>query len=136
MAEAPKNQADAPADTPRERDRSAAHKADGEAKVLAAIAEMPDPDRALAERLHTIVAENAPSLSPRLWYSMPAYARADGVICFFQSGQKFKTRYSTLGFQQAAKLDDGNMWPVAFALTELGPAEEERIVELVRRAAS
>lgn len=112
-----------------------AGKPDAEAQALAAIADLPDEDRALAERVHAIVRETAPSLAPRVWYGMPAYARDGKVVCFFQGGRKFKSRYSTLGFQQDAPLDDGHMWPVAFALTELGPAEEARIAELVRRAA-
>ena len=110
-------------------------KADGEAEVLASIAELPEADRVMAERLHAIVKADAPSLTPRLWYGMPAYAKNGKVVCFFQSGEKFKTRYCTLGFQQEAKLDDGHMWPVAFALTELSPAEEARISALVKKAA-
>jgi len=113
-----------------------AGKQDGESAVLAAIAAMSGSDRTIAERLHAIVRATAPSLAPRLWYGMPAYARDGKVVCFFQSAQKFKTRYATLGFQHEANLDDGHMWPVAFALTELTPAEEERIVALVRKAAS
>jgi uncharacterized protein YdhG (YjbR/CyaY superfamily) len=109
-------------------------KTDGEAEVLAAIAAMPEPDRAIAERLHAIVKANAPVLSPRLWYGMPAYARAGRVICFFQSAQKFKTRYATLGFQHDANLDEGAMWPVAFAVKELTPANEEEIAALVKKA--
>lgn len=115
--------------------KPAAKNADGEAEVLAAIASLPGPDRVIAERLREIVKDAAPVLSPRLWYGMPAWARDGKVVCFFQSGQKFKTRYSTLGFQQEAHLDDGHMWPVAFALTELTDAEEARIAELVKRAA-
>lgn len=117
-------------DTPQK-----AGKPDAEAQALAAIADLPDEDRALAERVHAIVRETAPSLAPRVWYGMPAYARDGKVVVFFQGGRKFKSRYSTLGFQQGARLDDGRMWPVAFALTELGPAEEAHIAELVRRAA-
>ena len=111
-----------------------ADKVDPESAVLAKIAEMPAPDRAMAERLHAVVKASAPVLTPRLWYGMPAYAKAGKVVCFFQSSQKFKTRYSTLGFSDQANLDEGAMWPVAFALTDLTDAEEERIGELVRRA--
>jgi uncharacterized protein YdhG (YjbR/CyaY superfamily) len=111
-------------------------KADGESDVLAKIAAMAGPDRAMAERLHAIIKASAPDLSPRTWYGMPAYAKDDKVVCFFQSGQKFKTRYATLGFQQAANLDEGAMWPVAFALKELTAAEEARIGALVKKAAS
>jgi len=110
--------------------------ADGEAEVLAKIAEMPEPDRTMAERLHALVQAHAPRLSPRLWYGMPAYAEHGKVVCFFQSGQKFKTRYATLGFSDRASLDDGSMWPTAFALTELTGAEEARIVALLKKATS
>jgi uncharacterized protein YdhG (YjbR/CyaY superfamily) len=114
-----------------------AGKADGESDVLAKIAEMPEPDRAMAERIHAIVKASAPDLSPKTWYGMPAYASRDGkVACFFQSAAKFNTRYATLGFNDTAKLDEGAMWPTAFALKELTAAEEERIAELVKRAAS
>jgi uncharacterized protein YdhG (YjbR/CyaY superfamily) len=109
--------------------------ANGERDVLAKIAEMSEPDRGMAKRLHAIIKANAPTLSPRTWYGMPAYANKDGkVVCFFQSAQKFKTRYATLGFQQDANLDEGNMWPVAFALKKLTAAEEERIAALVKKA--
>jgi uncharacterized protein YdhG (YjbR/CyaY superfamily) len=111
-------------------------KVDGEAEVLATIAAMPEPDRAIAERLHAIVSASAPVLSPRLWYGMPAYAKDGKVVCFFQSAQKFKTRYATFGFQHEANLDEGAMWPVAFAVKELTAAEEARIAALVQRAAS
>jgi len=111
-------------------------KADGESDLLAKIAEMPQPDRALAERLHAIVKASAPELSPRTWYGMPAYARDGKVVCFFQSAQKFKTRYATLGFSDKANLDDGAMWPTAFALAELTAAEEARIGALLERALS
>ena len=111
-----------------------AKKVDGEAEVVAAIAAMSGSDHAIAERLHAIVTANAPALTPRLWYGMPAYAKDGKVVCFFQASQKFKTRYATFGFQHDAHLDDGNMWPVAFALTELGDAEEAKIGELVRKA--
>lgn len=108
--------------------------ADGESDLLARIAEMPQPDRRMAERLHAIVRAAAPSLAPKTWYGMPAYARDGKVVCFFQSAQKFKTRYATLGFSDQASLDDGAMWPTAFALRELDAAVEERITALVRKA--
>jgi hypothetical protein len=111
-----------------------ADKADGESAVLAKIAEMPEPDRAIGERLHAIVKASAPALSPRLWYGMPAYAKDGKVVCFFQSAQKFKTRYATLGFMHEANLDEGAMWPTAFALKELTTAEEARIGALVKKA--
>jgi uncharacterized protein YdhG (YjbR/CyaY superfamily) len=114
---------------------SRASTADGESDVLAKIAEMPGTDRAIAMRLHAIVKASAPALSPRTWYGMPAYARDGNVVCFFQSAQKFKTRYATLGFSDKANLDDGAMWPTAFALKELSSAEEARIAMLVKRAA-
>jgi len=110
--------------------------ADGESDVLAKIAEMPKPDRAMAERLHAIVKASAPALSPRTWYGMPAYAKDGNVVCFFQSAQKFKSRYATFGFSDKANLDDGNMWPVAFALKELTAADEARIAALVKKAVS
>jgi uncharacterized protein YdhG (YjbR/CyaY superfamily) len=116
--------------------KKAAGEADGEAAVLATLAAMPEPDRALGERLHAIVRAGAPDLAPRLWYGMPAYARGGKVVCFFQSAAKFKTRYATLGFQHEANLDDGAMWPTAFALTALTAAEEARIRALVQKAAS
>ncbi|WP_432133550.1 iron chaperone [Streptomyces sp. bgisy154] len=106
-----------------------------EAAVVAKIAEMREADRAMAERIHALIKENAPELAPKLWYGMPAYARDGKVVCFFQSAQKFNARYATLGFNDAARLDEGTMWPTAFALTELTPAAEARIAELVRRAA-
>jgi uncharacterized protein YdhG (YjbR/CyaY superfamily) len=108
-------------------------RADGESAVLANIAGMPGPDRAIGERVHAIIKANAPSLSPRLWYGMPAYARDGKVVCFFQSAQKFKTRYATFGFMHEANLDDGPMWPTAFALKELTDTQEERIAALVRK---
>jgi uncharacterized protein YdhG (YjbR/CyaY superfamily) len=113
-----------------------AGKADGESDVLAKIAEMPEPDRAMAERLHAIIKASAPVLSPRTWYGMPAYARDGDVVCFFQSAQKFKTRYATLGFSDKANLDEGAMWPTAFALKELTAADEARIGALVKKAVS
>ena len=119
-----------------QRGRGKKAKAESEADVLAKIAEMPAPDRAMAERIHAIVKETAPELSPRTWYGMPAYAKDGNVVCFFQSGQKFKARYATLGFNDKANLDDGNMWPVAFALKELTPAEEKRIAGLLKNAVS
>jgi uncharacterized protein YdhG (YjbR/CyaY superfamily) len=111
-------------------------KAEGEREVLAKIAAMPEPDRTLASRVHTIVKAVAPDLSPRTWYGMPAYARDGNVVCFFQSAQKFKSRYATLGFSDKAKLDAGSMWPTAFALTELTADVEARITDLVKRAAT
>jgi len=113
-----------------------ANKTDGEAEVLASIAAMPETDRALAERLHALVKASAPGLVPRLWYGMPAYAKDGKVVCFFQAAQKFKTRYSTFGFQQDANLDEGLMWPVAFAVTGMTVAEEDRIRALVEKAVS
>jgi uncharacterized protein YdhG (YjbR/CyaY superfamily) len=105
-----------------------------EEDVLAKIAELPEPDRTMAERIHAIVKAAAPALSPRTWYGMPAYALDGKVVCFFQSAQKFKTRYATLGFNDAANLDDGNMWPTAFALQKLTSKEEARIRALVKKA--
>jgi len=109
---------------------------DAEAEVLAKIAAMPTADRAIGERLHAIIKANAPALSPKLWYGMPAYARDGKICCFFQSAQKFKTRYATFGFMHEANLDDGVMWPTAYALKELNAAEEARICTLVKRAGS
>jgi uncharacterized protein YdhG (YjbR/CyaY superfamily) len=114
--------------------RRGATKADGEADVLAKIAEMPPRDRALAKRLHAIVKANAPGLSPKTWYGMPAYAKDGKVVCHFQAAGKFKTRYATVGFSDAASLDKGTMWPVAFALTELTDKDEAKIAALVRKA--
>lgn len=116
--------------------RSGAAKADGESAVLETLAAMPESDRALGERLHALVKATAPALTPKLWYGMPAYARDGKVVCFFQSAQKFKTRYATLGFMHEANLDDGGMWPTAFAVKELSAAEEARIVALVKKAVS
>jgi len=113
-----------------------ADKADGESAVLAMIAAMSGSDRTLGDRLHAIVKASAPELSPRLWYGMPAYAKDGKVVCFFQSAQKFKTRYATLGFMHEANLDEGAMWPTAFALKELTAAEETRIGALVKKAVS
>ena len=114
----------------------ASRKADGESEVLAKIAEMREPDRAMARRLHAIIKTSAPALSPRTWYGMPAYAKDGKVLCFFQSAQKFKTRYATFGFNDAAKLDEGAMWPIAFALTKLTADDEARIGALVKKAVS
>jgi uncharacterized protein YdhG (YjbR/CyaY superfamily) len=119
----------------RARELKRAGAVDGESEVLAKIAEMPEPDRAMAGRIHAIVKASAPELSPRTWYGMPAYARDGKVVCFFQSGQKFKTRYATLGFNDAANLDAGSMWPTAFALRRLTAAGEKRIAALVKKAA-
>jgi uncharacterized protein YdhG (YjbR/CyaY superfamily) len=107
---------------------------DGESAVLAKIAEMPEPDRTMAKRIHQIVKTTAPELIPRTWYGMPAYSKDDKVICFFQNAQKFKARYSTFGFSDKANLDEGNMWPNSFALTKLTAAEEARIATLVKKA--
>lgn len=115
---------------------SRAAKADGEGDVLAKIAEMSENDRALAERIHALVKSSAPTLSPKLWYGMPAYAKDGKVVCFFQSAAKFKARYATLGFNDSANLDDGALWPTAFALTKLTPAAESRIGELLARSVS
>jgi uncharacterized protein YdhG (YjbR/CyaY superfamily) len=110
-------------------------KADGEADVLAKIAEMPKSDRTMAERIHAIVKASAPGLAPKTWYGMPAYANKDGkVVCFFTAADKFKSRYASFGFEEAANLDEGNMWPTAFALTKLTAADEARIAALVKKA--
>jgi uncharacterized protein YdhG (YjbR/CyaY superfamily) len=113
-----------------------AKEADGEKDVLAKIAEMPKPDRAMAERLHALIKASAPALSPRTWYGMPAYARDGNVVCFFQSAHRFKARYAMFGFSDKAKLDEGTMWPVSFALKELTAADEARIVALVKKGVS
>jgi uncharacterized protein YdhG (YjbR/CyaY superfamily) len=115
-------------------ERANKNRAAGESAVLAKIAEMPEPDRAMAERVHEIVKASAPDLSPKTWYGMPAYAKAGKVVCFFQSAQKFDARYATLGFSDVANLDEGSMWPTSFALKELGAAEEAKIGALVKRA--
>ena len=109
-------------------------RAEGERAVLAKIAEMPEPDRVLAERLHAIVKASAPALSPKTWYGMPAYAKGGKIVCFFTSADKFKSRYATFGFNDSANLDDGTMWPTSFALTELTPKEEAKIGALVKKA--
>ncbi len=111
-------------------------KAEGESDLLAKIAEMPEPERSMATRLHAIITTSAPDLWPKTWYGMPAYAKDGKVVCFFQSAQKFNTRYATLGFSDTANLDEGDMWPTAFALKELTAAEEARIVALVQKAVS
>jgi uncharacterized protein YdhG (YjbR/CyaY superfamily) len=116
--------------------KAQARGADGEQAVLAKIAEMAEPDRVMAERLHAIIKESAPTLSPKTWYGMPAYAQDGKVVCYFQAASKFKSRYGTFGFNDTAKLDDGNMWPTAFALKTLTPAEEAKIAALVEKAAS
>ena len=116
--------------------KAEARKADGERAVLAKIAEMPEHDRAIAERLHAIVKASAPGLSPKTWYGMPAYAKDGKVVCYFQSAHKFKSRYATFGFNDAANLDEGAMWPTSFALTELTATEEARISALVKKAVS
>jgi uncharacterized protein YdhG (YjbR/CyaY superfamily) len=116
--------------------RASKGKAEGENDVLAKIAELPEAERAMAMRLHEIIKASAPSLSPKTWYGMPAYARDGKVVCFFQSAQKFNTRYASLGFSDAANLDEGNLWPVAFALKELTAREEAMIADLVKKAVS
>jgi len=116
--------------------KAEARKEGGESAVLAKIAEMQEPDRGMAERVHAIVKTSAPALEPKTWYGMPAYAKDGKVVCFFQSAQKFKSRYATLGFSDQAKLDEGAVWPVAFALKEVTPATEARIAELVQKAVS
>jgi uncharacterized protein YdhG (YjbR/CyaY superfamily) len=113
-----------------------AGKADGESDVLAKIAEMPEPDRAMAERLHALITASTPALSPRTWYGMPAYAKDGDVVCFFQSAQKFKSRYATFGFSDKANLDAGAMWPTSFALKKLTAAEEKKIGALLKKAVS
>ncbi len=113
-----------------------ADKTDGESAVLAKIAEMAEPDRSMAERIHAIVKASAPALSPRTWYGMPAYAKDGKVVCFFQSAAKFNSRYATLGFSDEANLDEGTVWPTSFALTELTPADEDRVAALVKQAVS
>ena len=117
--------------------KAEASKADGEKLALAAIAKMPEPDRAMAKRLHALITTSAPNLSPKTWYGMPAYANADGkAVCFFQDANKFKARYATLGFSDLANLDEGGMWPTSFALKKLTPADEKRIAALVKKAVS
>ena len=116
--------------------KAEARRADGERAVLAKIAEMQGPDRAIAKRLHAIIKDSAPALSPKTWYGMPAYAKDGKVVCFFQSAQKFNTRYATLGFSDPANLNEGALWPVAFALKELTAAEEAKIGALVKKAVS
>ena len=123
-------------ETLKERRRALSGDADGESDVLAKIAEMPEPDRSIARRLNAVIKASAPNLSPKTWYGMPAYAKDGRIVCFFQSGQKFKSRYATLGFQDAAKLDDGDFWPTSYALKSLTAAVEDKIAKLVKRAAS
>ena len=123
-------------ETLSERRREVSGEADGESDVLAKIAEMSEPDRGMAKRLHALIKGSAPTLSPRTWYGMPAYAKDGKVVCFFQSGLKYKTRYATFGFQQAANLDDGDIWPTSFALKRLTAPVEEKIGKLVKKAAS
>lgn len=116
--------------------RASKSKADGESDVLAKIAEMPEPERTMARRLHAIIKASAPVLLPKTWYGMPAYVKDGKIVCFFQSAQKFSTRYATLGFSDAANLDEGTLWPTAFALKELNVAEEAKIIALVKKAVS
>jgi uncharacterized protein YdhG (YjbR/CyaY superfamily) len=115
---------------------SQASKGDGESDLLAKVAEMPEADRVMAERVHAIIKDNVPALSPRTWYGMPAYAKDGNVVCFFQSASKFKARYATLGFSDKADLDEGAMWPTSYALTKLTSAVEAKIIDLVKKAAS
>jgi uncharacterized protein YdhG (YjbR/CyaY superfamily) len=123
-------------ETFEERRRARSGEANGESDVLAKIAEMAEPDRVMAKRLHAIIKASAPTLSPKTWYGMPAYAKEGKVVCFFQSGKKYKTRYSTFGFQDAARLDEGDIWPTSFALKNLTADVEKKIGTLVKRAAS
>ena len=123
-------------ETVQERKAARSGKADGERDVLAKIAEMPAPDRVMAERLHALIKASAPALSPKTWYGMPAYANEGKVVCYFTPASKFKERYATFGFNAAANLDEGNMWPTSFALTELTATEEARISALVKKAVS
>jgi uncharacterized protein YdhG (YjbR/CyaY superfamily) len=116
--------------------RRSAEEAEGESAVLAKLAEMPAADRARGERIHAVIKASAPTLTPKLWYGMPAYAKDGKIVCFYQAAEKFKTRYATFGFNDAAHLDEGDMWPTAFALTNLTAADEERIGELVKKAVS
>ena len=116
--------------------KAAKTKEEGERALLAKIAEMPGPDRTMAERLHAIITKSAPSLSPKTWYGMPAYAKDDEIVCFFKSADKFKSRYATFGFEEAANLDEGAMWPTSFALKKLTAADEKKIGALVKKAAS
>jgi uncharacterized protein YdhG (YjbR/CyaY superfamily) len=116
--------------------KAAGRQAEAESEVLAKIAEMQEPDRAMAERLHAVIKASAPALSPKLWYGMPAYAKDGKIVCFFQPARKFKTRYATFGFNDTATLDEGTMWPTAFALTELTAADEARIGALMKKAVS
>lgn len=123
-------------ETLKERKRALSGEADGESDVLAKIAEMAEPDRSMARRLHAVIKASAPTLAPKTWYGMPAYARDGKVVCFFQSGQKFKSRYATFGFQDAANLDDGDFWATSFALKKLTAPIEQKIGRLVKKAAS
>ena len=127
---------DAMKETLNERRRARAGQEDGEGDVLAKIAEMQEPDRTMATRLHAIVKASAPELTARTWYGMPAYVKDGKVVCFYQSGQKFKSRYATFGFQDSAHLDEGDLWPTAYAVKKLTPSVEQRIAELVKKAAS
>ncbi len=122
-------------ETMRER-KAAGNRAEEERMLLAKIAEMPEPDRSMGKRLHSIITASAPSLAPKTWYGMPAYAKDGKVVCFFQGASKFKVRYATFGFNDSARLDDGSMWPTAFALKELTPADEAKIIALVKKAVS
>ena len=123
-----------PSTTKKTTSKKSTKKVDGESAVIAAIAEMPDDYRTMGERLHKLITDSAPDLTPRTWYGMPAYAKDGKVVCFFRGGDKFKERYMTLGFNDAATLDEGNLWPIAYALTRLTSAEEKRIGALVKKA--
>jgi uncharacterized protein YdhG (YjbR/CyaY superfamily) len=123
-------------ETVEERKRARSGEANGESDVLAKIAEMAEPDRVMAKRLHDLIKASVPTLEPKTWYGMPAYAKDGKIVCFFQSGQKYKTRYSTLGFQDAARLDDGDIWPTSFAVKKLTADVEKKIGTLVKKAAS
>ncbi len=123
-------------DAMKERLKEQRNKSDGESVVLAKIATMPEPDRTMAKRVHAIIKKSAPNLIPRTWYGMPAYSKGEDVVCFFQPASKFKVRYSTLGFSDEAKLDEGSMWPVTYALKKLTAAEEAKIAALVKKAVS
>jgi hypothetical protein len=136
MKTAKKSPASNPAKKSAPRPAGRADKTDGESATLAAIAAMPKPYSAIGQRLHALIKASAPALSPRTWYGMPAYAKDGKIVCFFRGGEKFKERYMTFGFNDAANLDDGTLWPIAFALTELTAAEEARIAALVKKAVS
>jgi uncharacterized protein YdhG (YjbR/CyaY superfamily) len=145
MNDTPKNGKTSAGFTPEERAamkerakelKTAVNQAEAEKALLEKIAEMPDSDRVMAERIHALIKATAPELSPKLWYGMPAYAKDGEIVCFFQSAEKFKSRYATFGFNDAANIDDGNMWPTSYALTKLTKADEAKIAALVKKAVS